>query len=227
MIGFYRFPHIPHMAWLGKDAPREDKVLAPWEVDKLLSSEVVVEKKLDGANLGVSLDDMGGLQLQNRGQYLARPFGGQFSRAGAWLGHHEAMLTNALGRDLILFGEWCAARHTVAYDNLPDWFIAFDVYERSSGRFWSVNRRNNWAAEVGLPNVPMLERRRETAKELIATVTSTSSRFGARPLEGVMIRQDSKEYLEQRAKLVRPEFTQSIGEHWRNRRIEWNSTGRQ
>ncbi len=224
MTSFYRFPHIPHLAWLGKDAPREDKVLAPREVAMLLSSEVVVEEKLDGANLGVSLDDTGGLQLQNRGQYIGRPFGGQFSRAGAWLGHHEATLIHAIGSDLILFGEWCAARHTIAYDTLPDWFIVFDIYQRSIGRFWSVDRRNAWAADVGLPCVPVLARRRVTADELIAIVTSASSQFGARPLEGLMIRQDNAEFLQQRAKLVRPEFTQSIGEHWRNRRIEWNTT---
>lgn len=41
-------------------------------------------------------------------------------------------------------------------------------------------------------------------------------------LEGVVIRKESAEWPEARAKLVRPDFIQTIGEHWSNRRIEWN-----
>ena len=56
---FFRFPHT-----------RDDKVLSHAEVASLLSGEVVVEEKLDGANVGLSLDANGNLVVQNRGQYL-------------------------------------------------------------------------------------------------------------------------------------------------------------
>ena len=36
------------------------------------------------------------------------------------------------------------------------------------------------------------------------------------------MRRESAEWCESRAKLVRADFTQAIGEHWRNRRLEWN-----
>ena len=52
---------------------------------------------------------------------------------------------------------------------------------------------------------------------------SNASRFGATSLEGVIVRRDGTEFLEERAKLVRPDFTQAIGEHWRSRHTEWNS----
>ncbi|MGV3590570.1 MAG: DNA ligase, partial [Gammaproteobacteria bacterium] len=29
MDEFFRFPHTPHIAWLGAGMPRDDKVLAP------------------------------------------------------------------------------------------------------------------------------------------------------------------------------------------------------
>jgi hypothetical protein len=41
--------------------------------------------------------------------------------------------------------------------------------------------------------------------------------------EGVVIRRENAEILEARAKLVRPDIAQVIGEHWRNRPIEWNA----
>ena len=45
---------------------------------------------------------------------------------------------------LILYGEWCYAKHTVPYDALPDWFLGFDIFEVASHRFWPADRRNEW-----------------------------------------------------------------------------------
>jgi ATP-dependent RNA circularization protein (DNA/RNA ligase family) len=71
---FFRFPTTPHLAWLAKDGmPRDDKVLSPTEAQALLSGDVVVEEKLDGANLGLSLSSDGTVLAQNRGQYLGEP----------------------------------------------------------------------------------------------------------------------------------------------------------
>jgi ATP-dependent RNA circularization protein (DNA/RNA ligase family) len=223
MTDFFRFPHTPHLAWLGAGTPRDDKVLSPAEAHTLLAGEIVVEEKLDGANLGVSVDPAGRLRLQNRGQYLVPPFGGQFSRAASWLARREGELATALGETLILFGEWCAARHSVVYDHLPDWFVAFDIYDRAAQKFWSTTRRDAWAAALGLAVVPVLARRRMTLTEVKALVMTGTSRFGATPLEGVIVRREGVAFLEQRAKLVRPDFTQAIGEHWRSRPIAWNA----
>ncbi|HMU87893.1 MAG TPA: RNA ligase family protein, partial [Agitococcus sp.] len=85
MSDFFRFPHTPHLAWLAVGTPRDDKVLSSQEVAALLAGDVVVEEKLDGANLGISLDTKGQLRSQNRGQYLSEPHAGQFSRLPAWL----------------------------------------------------------------------------------------------------------------------------------------------
>lgn len=77
MSTFYRFPHTPHLAWLGVGEPRDDKVLPASEAEALLARDVVVEEKLDGANLGFSIAGDGRLQAQNRGQYLQAPLSGQ------------------------------------------------------------------------------------------------------------------------------------------------------
>jgi hypothetical protein len=54
MTDFFRFPHTPHLAWLGDPPLRHDKQLSLQEAKSLLSSEVLIEEKLDGANLGFS-----------------------------------------------------------------------------------------------------------------------------------------------------------------------------
>ena len=219
---FFRFPHTPHAVWLGDGVPRDDKVLSPAEAKALLAGDVVVEEKLDGANLGLSVGPVGELRMQNRGQYLEVPYSGQFEKLNSWVSPHADDLVTALGENLILFGEWCAARHSVAYERLPSWFLVFDVYDCSEGRFWSTARRNALARGLDLSVVPALFHGHTTLAGLKNLIQSEPSRFRSGPLEGVVMRRESAEWLESRAKLVRPDFTQAIGEHWRRRKIEWN-----
>lgn len=223
---FYRYPHTPHIAWLGAGQPRDDKVLSPSEAADLLADVVVLEEKVDGANLGFSLSADGELRVQNRGQYLAEPHGGQFARLPQWLALHGSGIGDVLlehaDRGLMLFGEWCAARHSLDYPRLPDWFLLFDVLETTANRFWSSTRRDALAAQLGLATTPRLSSGRFKLAELTAQVDSWPSRFRDGPLEGIVVRRESAQWCDSRAKLVRADFTQAIGEHWRHRRLEWN-----
>jgi hypothetical protein len=223
---FFRFPHTPHIAWLGEGQPRDDKVLSPAEAADLLAGVVVLEEKVDGANLGFSLGDDAEVRVQNRGQYLSEPHGGQFARLPQWLAAHGSGIGDVLlehaDRGLMLFGEWCAARHSLGYTRLPDWFLLFDVLETTTGRFWSSTRRDALAAQLGLATTPRLASGPFELAELTAKVGRWPSRFREGPLEGIVVRQESAQWCESRAKLVRTDFTQAIGEHWRHRRLEWN-----
>lgn len=226
MTGFFRFPHTPHLAWLGSGEPRDDKVLSPAEAAELLRDDVVLEEKVDGANLGFSLNPAGELRVQNRGQYLTEPQAGQFARLPAWLALHGDAMVEALlehvDDGLMLFGEWCAARHSLAYTRLPDWFLLFDVLETGSGKFWSSARRNALADQLGLATTPQVGHGRYSLAQLKSLLATRGSRFREGPLEGIVIRRESPDWCEQRAKLVRADFTQTITGHWRSRRIEWN-----
>ena len=172
--------------------------------------------------MGISLRATGELRAQNRGQYLLEPFAGQFSRLNSWLGQHQYALCDNLQSDWIVFGEWCAARHSLDYDNLPDWFVVFDVYDRTEQKFWSCARRNALAEKLGLAVVPTLYQGTATLPELKELLAHASSRYREGNPEGIVMRQDSELWCEARAKLVRADFAQSIEEHWRSRAIEWN-----
>ncbi len=222
MTEFFRFPHTPHLAWLGDDEPRDDKVLSPEEMRTILVGEVIVEEKLDGANLGFSVSADGKLQAQNRSQFVVPPHAGQFGRLRSWVPAHEDSLIAALGSNLIAFGEWCAARHSLTYQQLPDWWLLFDVYDRSEQRFWSTARRDIWASTLGVTTVPTLMRGKVSLKELMQMLEIRSSEFSAGCLEGVVVRAEHDDWLTVRAKLVRADFTQNIDDHWRARTLEWN-----
>lgn len=226
MVDFFRFPHTPHLAWLGSCSPRDDKVLSSSEARVLLAEEVVVEEKLDGANLGFSIGPDGQLRTQNRGQYLGAPFSEQFSRLNAWLALYRQQLLERLSPDLILFGEWCAARHSVAYAKLPDWFLGFDIFDRSRGQFWSTRRRDILLAGIGITAVPRRLQGKTDAAALEQFLISQHSAFLDGPMEGLIIRREDSDWLTARAKLVRADFTQAITEHWKRRKIEWNQLAR-
>ena len=59
---FYKFPSTPHLALLGEVAVRDDKVMSKFERDEFLTHELVVEEKVDGANLGISFDESGNIR---------------------------------------------------------------------------------------------------------------------------------------------------------------------
>lgn len=221
MTTFHRFPHTPHLAWLGPGRPRDDKVLAPEEVGRLLADEVVVEEKIDGANLGFSVDEDGALCAQNRGRYLPLEGGqGQWKPLARWLASRRHDLTEALFPHLMLFGEWCYAVHSVRYTRLTDWFLAFDVYDRARGEFWSADRRDALAAELRVAVVPRLAKGRFDLTRLEELLGRSAVTDG--PAEGLYVRREESGRLVARAKLVRGEFVQAIGEHWSKRALEVN-----
>ncbi|MEO8602219.1 MAG: RNA ligase family protein [bacterium] len=221
MSAFFRFPHTPHLVWLGDGQPRDDKALTPHDVRDLLAHDVVVEEKIDGANLGFSVDEHGALRAQNRGTYLPLEGGrGQFKPLKRWLQPRQSELAAALFPDLILFGEWCYAVHSVRYTRLPDWFLAFDVYDRARGDFWSVSRRNALAERLGLATVPCLSAGKFDVPQLRALLRNSQLSDG--PAEGLYVRRDQGDHLVVRAKLVRREFVQTIDEHWSKRALETN-----
>jgi ATP-dependent RNA circularization protein (DNA/RNA ligase family) len=224
MTAFFRFPHTPHLAWLGGDPPRGDKVLSLQQARDLLSHPVTVEEKVDGANLGFSVDEFGELRAQNRGEYLVLDeLPGQFRPLRRWLATRRAALVAALPPNLILFGEWCYAVHSISYTRLPDWFLAFDVYDREEGQFWCTKRRDELVARLGLAAVPTLARGRFTVAALRGLFGP--SRLSDEAAEGLVLRRDDDRHLLARAKMVRPQFAQQISEHWAAGPMKVNQLG--
>ena len=213
---FHKFPHTPHLIWLGEGTPREDKILSRAEAEEFLSGPVVVEEKVDGANLGLSVGPNGRIRAQSRGNHLtpgrSHP---QWNPLWPWLARREDSLVAALGSERMLFGEWCHARHTIAYAALPDWFLAFDVFEPGEGLFWSTDQRNVLTANLSLSTVPEVFRGRLTLRDVSKLVGKSA--LGAARMEGIYLRGETQGRLLGRAKVVGVEFKQQIEAHWTRR----------
>jgi hypothetical protein len=96
----------------------------------------------------------------------------------------------------------------------------FDLYDRGTEKFCGTDRRDAWAQPLGLPTIQRLYAGKATLSLLKDIVRDTHSTYRAGPLEGIVIRREHDGWLEQRAKLVRADFTQNIEAHWRQRGIE-------
>lgn len=218
--GFLKFPSTPHLALLNGVKVRDDKVMSKSERDDFLRHELVVEEKIDGANLGISFDPDGNIRAQNRGEYLHLPGLGQWRKLDEWLAKRTDLLFENLIDRYIVFGEWCYARHSIGYDQLPDWFLGFDVYDKHNAHFLSCVLRDKFFRSIGLFHVPQIARGQYTLIEMRELLSQ--SQFTDKPAEGLYLRHDKDDWLVERAKLVRPAFIQTVNQHWSRSGIKAN-----
>ena len=53
-----------------------------------------------------------------------------------------------LGDRYVLYGEWLYAKHTVYYDELPHYFMEFDILQYHNQSFLSTSRRKDFLQEL-------------------------------------------------------------------------------
>lgn len=217
---FFKYPSTPYLALLEDVSVRDDKLMSESERNEFLQHELVIEEKVDGANLGISFDSEGNIRAQNRGNYLHLPASGQWKSLAGWLAPRTETFFDLISDRYILFGEWCYAQHSVKYDRLPDWFLGFDVYDKQTGNFLAISRRDELFREVQVENVPFIARGHFTLSEIKSFLAK--SNFGSQPAEGVYIRYESGDWIVKRAKLVCPSFIQEIEQHWSRSALRLN-----
>jgi len=219
----YKFPRTHHLSILSDSTNsivRDDKVMSETECYSFLSHEIVIEEKVDGANLGISFDWDANTLCQNRGEYLRYPYSGQWKNLSNWLTRKNDTLFEILTNRYIMFGEWCYAQHSIFYNKLPDWFLGFDIFDKEELKFLSFQRRDKIFNDISICKIPLINRGRFTLSELERMLPT--SQFNNKPAEGIYLRFDQGDWLIQRAKLVRSEFLQSIGEHWSKKKFATN-----
>ena len=220
MEDFFKFPSTPHLITMPGVDVRGDKVLTPAECEEFLGHELTIEEKVDGANLGISFDSDSGIRAQNRGGYLHLPESGQWRKLDEWLRPRADTLFEFLSDRYILFGEWCYARHSIHYERLPDWFLGFDVYDRERRCFSPSKRRDHLFEGMGICGVPHMTRGRFSRREIEGLLPE--SRLTDGPAEGIYLRIEGDERLEQRAKVVRSNFIQGMERHWSHGGLKTN-----
>ncbi|KAG5220202.1 ATP dependent DNA ligase [Salix suchowensis] len=126
----------------GTSEPRRTMMFTSmWQRFQWPRRHVIITEKIDGANMGFSLPRMAPRSLSRIAPTTSIPRPTNSSRNWA-LGRKARRRSSpyfGAGRcfpeRFILFGEWMYATHSIPYTDLPDRFVAFDLYDRSTGSF--------------------------------------------------------------------------------------------
>ena len=228
-----KFPRTRHLQNLGA-ATRDDLVLTEAEANAFVKPSPCVtllcEEKVDGANIGISIDPITlGFKVQNRSHYINDTTHVQFKKLSSWLSQHQADLFRILTDNdtlphgqLILFGEWLAAKHSIHYTRLPDLFMAFDVYDVINGMYMSSMKRDALLHGSSIQLVRRLELTGSVTEIANQLRVGISSSFTDGRIEGVYFRRENAEWLLDRAKMVREDFIEG-NDHWAKSGIVWNN----
>lgn len=178
------YPRIAHL--LPGRGTRDDLVLSATERHAVLHRPVVVEEKLDGANVTLWWQD-GWVACAGRsgpdGQDRAR----QLGPLRAWVAEHADQLRPLLADDDVLYAEWLLLTHTVAYDRLPSYLVGLDL-RHSDGTFATVDDRNGRLDGAGVARPPELFRGVLGSLEHVEAILATTSSVGSAAIEGVVVR---------------------------------------
>lgn len=147
----FKYPRTQHLQGSRLQDGDFDLEAVPWE--ELKGKNLVIEEKMDGANAGVSFED-GKLMLQSRGHFLrGGPRERHFDRMKQWAAARETELYLGLGDRYVMFGEWMYAKHTCFYDNLPHYFMEFDLFDKEDKTFLSTRERKLFYQASGLSDI--------------------------------------------------------------------------
>ena len=212
-----KFPRTPHLLDLGASTS-DDVVLDSFAS---LTGNLTIEEKVDGANLGISLDWNGVIRVQNRSHWISSAEHAQFRQLDIWIEEHSKPIHRLLGRDphfperFILYGEWVVAKHSVHYTSLPAPFLAFDLHDRLDGTFLSHKTLSAALRGSGIHQVPLITESCSVTRTQILRLLQTPSMFTSDRIEGVYIRtEDAKRKLTiERGKVVRGDFI-ARNDHW-------------
>lgn len=189
-MDLFKFPRTKHLFDAGgSGVSRDDLLMDPGEEATFYSKKgkggrgkagptskdghtptlVAMEEKVDGANLGISINpETFEFKVQNRSHYVNSKTHRQFGTLDSWLSEHSEGLFKVLGSEpdrYVLFGEWVYATHSIAYTRLPDYFLAFDIYDGKGGKFLSWRERNRCLEGTGIHTVRLIAEEQMSGRE--------------------------------------------------------------
>ena len=142
-MNYIKYPRTFHLPW-SEGSTSDDKTLK--DVDHFLNVEVVVTEKLDGENSN----------LYNN-YFHARSLDGRDHVSRHWLKQLQQQIGYQIPDGWRICGENLYAQHSISYDNLPSYFLAFSIWDEN-------NICLNWddtvdfLNELNLFHVPILYR---------------------------------------------------------------------
>jgi len=243
-----KYPRTHHIQ--GSRFQPGDEDLKSVPLSQIQDRPLVIEEKMDGANSGISFSKTGELLLQSRGHFL---FGGHrekhFNLFKQWAGALQDRLYGVLKDRYVMYGEWLYAKHTVFYNNLPHYFMEFDILDKSNGRFLDTQTRKKKLKDLPIASVSVLNEgsvksvldlhnllgpsgfilpdafevlQKECLQRGLDFKRVSQETDPTFQMEGLYIKVEEEGEVKERYKFIRSSFLTSVlnsGGHWLNRPI--------
>jgi hypothetical protein len=205
------YPRIPHL--VGGRGTKDDLVLAPELLALLLREPMLVEEKVDGANVVLWMDG-DTIEVALRAGPGAMDRAGQLGPLRAWAASSYDALRKVLVDGTALYAEWLLLTHSSSYDRLPSYLVALDLWRPESG-FLTVAERDSVCASAGLITPPPVWTGVPGSIASVERLLGPSA-WGPAAAEGLLIRCLADPGL--RAKLVPAGFRRLDDDEWRRGR---------
>jgi ATP-dependent RNA circularization protein (DNA/RNA ligase family) len=213
---FIPFPKTPHMT--GSAVVDDDQTLNAADFAKWFknATRLVVQEKVDGANVSVHFEQEWVPVLQKRSGLIDKAEKQQYNVFRDYVFEHLESLFSLLSTRYCLFGEWLWNQHAVAYQTLPSYLLIFDIFDKQTNEWMSRERMEiffgDYAEEFFLvPNLASLDLSSKqiatNATQQIQSLLKRQSNFSNEDQEGVYIRVEDETHVIFRAKLRRATFT--------------------
>ena len=210
------FPKTRHLPWK-PNTVRGDLVVSEIEANVIFENPFTyIQEKVDGANSGMALVNDEPI-IRNRDFILCKgfvkntPAKKQFASIWGWFYAHREnfeKLNDLLGT-VSVYGEWMVQIHGMVYDALPDWFLAYDVYDYEAKRFHDPKVAMEALVEAGFSVVPTLKTGAVVSYEELEKLANEPSEFApTAQREGVYVKTSDGKWQTERFKMVRQGFVQ-------------------
>jgi len=212
---FPRTPHLPH----NPNAESDDIIATNVEVRPLFTKLVNIEEKIDGASVGITSFE-GNPVIRNREHVLNKAYSKntaakkQFASIWNWFYKNKDKFKRLASMGpYSVYGEWCIAQHGIFYNKLPDWFIAYDIYNYEQDKFISPVLARVWLNDLGFSTAPLIfQGQFIDGYDELAAWAKLPSKFSDSDSEGIYLKIYDDEQVLNRFKMVQPNFER--GKFW-------------
>jgi len=200
-----KYPRTPHLPW-SQDSHNDDLWLknSPFQDGE----EVLVTEKMDGENT----------TLYRHGLH-ARSLDSRHHPSRTWVKRLWAEKHHLIPDNYKICGENLQAQHSIAYKELPSYFLVFSVWEEDICLSWEETQ--TFCEQLGLHTVPVLYRGPYSKKGLLQIFEketwTTKEGYVARTPKRFHLADFSHSI----AKFVRPNHIQT-NTHWMNQALKPN-----
>lgn len=149
MIELPKYPRTFHLE--GSKGSKDPESIP---FSQLQDKYLVIEEKMDGSMVAICFDDNANIRVFHRNQEVV---GREFDQLKSWLASIEEKFFDLLDTRFILYGEWMLACHTIYYDQLPSYFIEYDIYDKQDKIWLSTKSRQQMLSGFPIVSAKILD----------------------------------------------------------------------